>query len=212
MNDDIWTTWIRSATSTTSSTIIQNEIWTLWNQAQATVTAMYPTIIHAQDRMIARGRVSPEERAREEAANQALLEHYEKEKAAKAEANRKAEVLLRSCLTQQQLDDLEKKKCFFLYSKGRKYRIDRGQHGNVKLLDDRDHVVESYCIQPTGRLPDADAMLAQKLLLESDPESFRKISNVTVGGRVLAGVMAPELPRLPRLPDIELQPLPRLAL
>ena len=104
--------------------------------------------------------------------------------------------MLRSCLTQQQIDDLEKKQCFFLYSKGRKYRIDRGQHGNVKLLNEREQVVESYCIQPQGGLPDADAMLAQKLLLESDPESFRRISNVTIAGRVLPGIRAPELPQL----------------
>ncbi len=197
-NDDIWKNWIRTG-YTTSATTTGHQVWTIWNQATAiTAASFYETTLdiresqaYETDRLTHRGRVSPEERARRDAAELLAVADGHKRLEAKKEANRKAELLLRSCLTQQQLDDLDQKKCFYLYSKGRKYRIDRGQHGNVKLLGEQDRVLESYCIQPKGGLPDADAMLAQKLLLETDPEQFRQISNVTIGGVVVAGRLAP---------------------
>ena len=71
---DIWAHWIRAASTTANATTtIQDQIWTIWNHANATVTT-YPMVVHAQDRdrenaewILARGRVSPEERARREA-------------------------------------------------------------------------------------------------------------------------------------------------
>lgn len=194
-NSTVWDNWIRVGNMTSATTTISSQVWTIWNQHYA-ITSRHE---------VACGRISPEERDRREAQDALREQEYQKQDAARKEANRKAEVLLRSCLTQQQIDDLDGKKCFFLYSKGRKYRIDRGQHGNVKLLNERDQVVESYCIQPKGGLPDADAMLAQKLLLETDPESFRQISNVTVAA------VAPLL-HLPPLPMLEIPPIPRIAL
>lgn len=98
-------------------------------------------------------------------------------------AARRAEDLLRQNLTDEQREDLEKKNCFYLESLGkdgkrRRYRIDRGTHGNVKLLDDKGSIVGTYCVQPDN-VPAADAMLAQKLWLETDEEAFRKVANFT---------------------------------
>lgn len=217
-NDSVWNHWI-NATVVTSATTTASAVWTIWNDRLAAAGAnAYPMVHHAQTRMrdaaIARGRVSPEERARRDAAERARVAANEIAAAARVEANRKAEVLLRSCLSQQQIDDLEKKNCFYLHTNGRRYRIDRGQHGNVKLLDERDQIVESYCIQPRGGLPDADAMLAQKLLLETDPDSFRRISNITTRAGWMRGADAPllEMPRFPPLPDMPVPALPRIAL
>lgn len=194
-----WPQWIIDTSESTTGTLSQQAqlVWQVWHTNSATTgnVVMYQAgrTLEAE-RMIARGRVSPEERAKREAEQALRQAEWDKQEAARKEANRKAEVLLRSCLNQQQLDDLDKKKCFFLHTGGRKYRVDRGQHGNVKLLDERDRVVESYCIQPQGGLPDADAMLAQKLLLETDPDSFRKISNVTIAGRgFFPGITAPQI-------------------
>lgn len=129
--------------------------------------------------MTGRSPVSSEERARWAAREAELKLQAETEVAARKLAEAKAEVLLRQLLTPEQQDDLDKKRCFYLHSGGKKYRIDRGRTGNVKLVDELDQVVESYCIHPSIACPDADTMLAQKLLLETDIETFERVANIT---------------------------------
>jgi hypothetical protein len=107
-------------------------------------------------------------------------------------ARRRAEALLRGCLTDEQREDLEKKDCFYLRTIAkdgaeRRYRIDRSTHGNVKLLDKDNRIIGAYCVQPTG-VPTEDAMLAQKLWLETDEETFRKKANFTQYTRAVAAV------------------------
>lgn len=96
-------------------------------------------------------------------------------------ANRRAEDLLRRELTPEQLEDLEKKGCFYLESidqKGerRRYRIDRGTHGNIKLLDPKGSILGTYCVQPDA-VPVADSMLAQKLWIEGNEAGFLRVAN-----------------------------------
>jgi hypothetical protein len=98
-------------------------------------------------------------------------------------AARKAEDLLRRELTPEQREDLEKKSCFYLETIGkdgkrRKYRIDRGTHGNIKLLDDKGSIQGTFCVQPDG-VPVADSMLAQKLWIENNEAGFLKVANFT---------------------------------
>lgn len=192
-----WTIWVQSAitTSATSTVIWQawagnygpsmtntatttgGIIWHNWNEVIATHGHR---IVQDHDYAAACGRiVTPEERARRDAETAALQAKYEEEKRFRIAAEAKAELLLQRLLTDEQRESLKEKRCFYLHSKGRKYRVDRGQHGNVKLLDEKDKIIESYCIQPKGGLPDADAMAAQKLLLETDPEMFARVANIT---------------------------------
>jgi hypothetical protein len=161
----VWDTWVvrGSCTANTATTVV----WAEWARQTANEHRRVPGVIHA------------ETRRRDAAENERWRLVAEQEKQRRAEADKKAEILLGSLLTAEQREDLQKKRCFYVYSKGKKYRVDRGQHGNVKLVNERDEVVESYCIQPRGGLPDADAMAAQKLLLETDPEAFRNIANVS---------------------------------
>lgn len=93
-------------------------------------------------------------------------------------ANRRAEDLLRRELTPEQIEDLEKKQCFYLESvtTKRRYRIDRGTHGNVKLLGPDGKIIGTYCVQPDN-VPVADVMLAQKLWIEGNEEGFEKVAN-----------------------------------
>jgi hypothetical protein len=160
-----WDTWVvrGSCTANTATTVV----WAEWARQVQQAHGRAPGIIHE------------ETRRRDAAENERWRLAAEQARQLKAEADKKAEILLGSLLTAEQREDLQKKRCFYVYSKGKKYRVDRGQHGNVKLVNERDEVVESYCIQPRGGLPDADAMAAQKLLLETDPETFRNIANVS---------------------------------
>ena len=87
---------------------------------------------------------------------------------------RARELLCRS-LTREQRQSLGEHGYFDLNVGGRHYRIRQGTHGNVRLLNGGQEVT-SYCIQPNG-VPTEDAMLAQKLLLETDEPSFLRIAN-----------------------------------
>jgi hypothetical protein len=180
----IWSIWSGgTGASVTSAATTGNIIWQSWvddvaatGATPAVVRRMgYPTEVRASPRR----KVSPEERAVYEARERELQAKLEAEREYRRIAEGKAEILLNRLLTEEQRETLKEKRCFYMYSNGKKYRIDRGQHGNVKLLDAKDQIVESYCIQPQGGIPDADAMAAQKLLLEADPETFVRVANIT---------------------------------
>jgi len=124
-----------------------------------------------------RAELEREKRYREEAEKKVLEAKL---------AQERAERLLRMCLSEEQIDDLDKKKCFYIKVKNRygteeKYRIDRGSHGNVKQVDEKGSIIRSFCVQPNG-VPAADSMLAQKLYLEADEETRTKLwetANIT---------------------------------
>ena len=90
----------------------------------------------------------------------------------------KAEELLRSCLSRSQDEELTKYGWFDVPVKDKTYRVKRGIAGNVFLLGEDGREVERFCIHPSG-VPAGDAMLAQKLLLETDERKFRKVANIT---------------------------------
>lgn len=199
----VWNNWVGDncgwgATGATA--------WIRWNDCAATSTANYTDIFRIWARQvdnsittaghfrreIGRGYaqahapaiISEETRRRDAEERDRYRRLYEEEQQLRHAAEQRAEKLLLSILSPEQKEDLAKKQCFFLYSKGKKYRVDRGSHGNVKLLNERDQVVESYCVQPRG-VPAADAMAAQKLMLETDPDLLRKLANVSAPGGVL---------------------------
>jgi hypothetical protein len=185
-----WRAWVTSATTTVCTTdrITVEQAWEAW---QYEVDRHY---VEPARRPVA-PRITEEQRRLNAERDRLWQKQVDEERALRVEAERKAEILLRSILNPEQKEDLEKKRCFFLYSKGKKYRIDRGQTGNVKLLDECNEVVESYCIHPGLKVPDADAMAAQKLWLETDPDTFKRVANIThrnggfVSGRGFAGAV-----------------------
>lgn len=93
-------------------------------------------------------------------------------------ADGKAEDLLRRVLSKEQILELEAKNHFHIMGKdGLKYRIGRGWSRNVMRVDTlTGEVKQSFCIHPKMTVPIPDNMLAQKLLLEGDPETFFKIA------------------------------------
>lgn len=47
----------------------------------------------------------------------------------------------------------------------------------MRLLGADRKVQKTYCAHPNDQCPDADTMLAQKLMLENDETSFLRIAN-----------------------------------
>lgn len=96
----------------------------------------------------------------------------------------RAERLLREALTELQIRTLEIDGHFEIVgSLGHRYRIRRGSVRNVDQLDEAGTVVRSLCAAPLD-VPVADAMLAQKLLIESDELAFAFLANTYVPDRV----------------------------
>ncbi len=89
-------------------------------------------------------------------------------------AERRASVLLRRSLTAEQRRELRQRKAFHVTAAdGRRYRIENGSAHNVVLVDADGDAIR-YCIvfKDHEGLPNADLMLAQKLLLETNPAAF----------------------------------------
>lgn len=129
-----------------------------------------------------------EQEARWRAEDAIRQQKYAEEQRLLLEAQARARKLLLSCLTPEQKASLEKLKFFYVTARsGRKYRIDEGTHGNVKVVDRDNRVIERLCIQPNG-VPVGDSMLAQKLLIETAEDVFRQHANITLNdGRILYG-------------------------
>jgi len=151
--------------------------------------------------------MSPEQRAAHEQQERERREQWEQQRAAQrerdaqararqAEADEKAERLLLSCLTAEQRMTWRTRKCFYVVPiSGRRYRIDGngGYAGNVKLVDQNDRVLSSFCIHLQYGIPLCDHLLAQKLMLEADERTFVRIANETRragGARVTEQILA----------------------
>lgn len=96
-------------------------------------------------------------------------------------ASRRAKALLHKYLTKEQRQELRGTQAFRVSDRdGRQYLITEGTAGNVYFLVGGE---ERYrlCVVARGHLPIPvyDLMLAQKLLIETDPEQFLKLANVT---------------------------------
>jgi hypothetical protein len=175
---NIWTAWndtysITGAT-TASYTIAQTNqlIWTNWNQQLSAAEQ-----IAVQN--VRQGKApSQEERDRWKRQEEERNRKYAEAEAERLAAKDRAEVLLLRHLTPEQKEDLRTKSFFTVEVDGIKYQIKRGSHGNVHMLGSKGETSKSFCIQPRD-CPEGDAMLAQKLMLESSPEDFWKIANVT---------------------------------
>lgn len=203
-NNITWSAWTDSTICTTGST----HIWTEWNNTTYTTASTldivwnewntnYPYVAVAQAREAHRLQAAANAcaiiqgapyvpRKKTEAEVQAELKRAEDfrkaevlRQAKEAAAKQRAEKLLFETLTPQQKEDLTKKGSFYLHTQsGRKYRIDRHTHGNVYLYDEKDRIVRKFCAQPSG-VPADDAILAQKLALETDEDSFLRVANAT---------------------------------
>ena len=93
-------------------------------------------------------------------------------------ADRAAETLLHASLTPSEYRQLSVNSYLDVPSpsrEGRFYRIPRGP-GQVLVYEDG-HVCERLCVQPVENLPEADVILAHKLLIEADESTYLQTAN-----------------------------------
>jgi hypothetical protein len=184
-NDQVWNAWnvqfmATSAATGSTATITANDVvWNVWNRQYAAEDQARENRIRRQIAERRQPSAEEQERWRQEELRRREAEARARKEA--AEADLKAIALLKSCLTPEQQEEYEQKKCFHLLVGDKRYRIEQGSHGNVKLIDKNGRVKRSFCVQPRG-VPDGDAMLAQKLLLQTDEKRFYELANVTEHG------------------------------
>lgn len=168
-NQYVWTNHI---TISGSATTTSNCTWGQWLQTGAIVTnatwSYWAGEVH-QRKETKRQRVTrlAAERQYAEQQRQAMLAQ---------QAGNKAEKLLIEHLTPAQAQSLAGRGYFDVQIGDKTYRIHRGTHGNVRLLDGAGREKTLYCVQPGG-VPTADAMLAQKLHLEANEQEFLRVAN-----------------------------------
>lgn len=159
MSSDIWFPW---ATSTGDTTTNGNEstIWETWDSTTdttATVTwsRWMPTLTDTPPRVPPRPRID----------------------VITPEAEKRADQLLKQHLDDIQRAQYERERKFVVRVAGVDYEFDcsRRQHNIFQLSGGKR--VREFCIYQRGRLPAADNHLAQKLLLEADPDEFKRIAN-----------------------------------
>lgn len=178
-NDQIWNEWNIQFTASSATTITLNTTWGHWNEQFVAEEQARENRIRRQ--IVERRQPSAEEQERWRQEEIRRREAEDRRLKEEREANQKAIDLLKSCLTPEQREEYEQKKCFHLLVGDKKYRIKQGSHGNVELIDKDGRVKRTFCVQPRG-VPDGDAMLAQKLLLATDEKRFYELANVTEYG------------------------------
>lgn len=91
----------------------------------------------------------------------------------------RARRLLIEDLSPEQRTSFEAHGHFTIEVRGQRYRIEPRRAQNVRLLDSAGRIERTYCAHPQDPMPVYDVMLAQKLLLETNPEEFFRLANVS---------------------------------
>lgn len=170
-----WRIWTNHATTATTTAT------TVWADWVDTRELQLQAAMHNTRRILGAPAVIKQRTEAEVQAELKQREAYKKEQERlaleRAAARARATKLLMEHLTPEQRKELEEKNCFYLYTQsGGRYRIDRGTHGNVKVLDKDNKIVATLCGQPNG-VPDEDAMLAQVLMLRTNEQQYRRVAN-----------------------------------
>lgn len=154
-----WTNWNAAATSTAATT---TDTWTYWNSSGTTFITNN-VVVHGP---------TPEERA------EARRQWDEVERKAK-EAQKRAEALLLEHLNEEQKESLSRNERFRVRgSKGGVYDICMGSVYQYEADDTPiRRPLASVCIHSSEHVPEADNMLAKKLMIETDEDEFRRIGN-----------------------------------
>lgn len=183
---EVWPTWVNNSDTNTSITSgTTAHAWTVWNQG-------YKLTVSRADLNAVTVNLQPAwgvwnetyeqkaERLRNEAALRTRWQAEQAERERKAKkAQRLARKVLCENLTRRQRQTLERLGYFDIEVKGRRFRIhaNRYQH-NVRELDAEGREMREYCAHTSHACPVDDHLLAQKLMLETEPDEFARIANV----------------------------------
>lgn len=163
----VWGNWCEGTTSYSTTATTNDATWIIWT---TNATGEAENIQRSPPAYMG----PPPETAEAKAERLAL-----EKKAAEdhAQAIEKAEKLLVEHLNDDQKETYRKKKRFTVTScKGTKYLVGSGR---VKELDGKNRPVRDLCIHLDWPIPPPDNLLAQKLMIETNEDSFRRIANHT---------------------------------
>jgi hypothetical protein len=180
-----WANWCSpTSVSITSTSGYAQAVWISWLGGAAQPMRQYNTPVavaynhpitrEAHDAQMKQKRTAALARLKSEMAED-VRAHMRKK------AVERAELLLAQHLTDEQRRDRETKGFFLVETKsGRRYRVEKNsQAGNVKLVNPEGKDIAKFCIHPSEAVPNADAHLAQKLMLLLDEETFIRTANMT---------------------------------
>jgi hypothetical protein len=176
-SDAAWNSWVdgsasSSATYSTTTSNSSDGAWVQWvsiDGGNPSISRYHPVTPPPETEEQRQARLEREQRQQEE------MRQREEGRIA---AQRKAEELLRENLDDEQREQFDKTKWFFVIGQsGKRYRIRHGWAGNVDELNEEGHRIAEYCIHPAKQVPTEDNMLIQKLMLEADEARFLQIAN-----------------------------------
>jgi hypothetical protein len=168
----IWSTWCDTGTSASTTTTC-GPIWVRWNGTAAATASYYEVSAPKQP-------TAEEVEARRLAREEAVRARAEEDRKQR-EADKRAEELLVKNLDKEQRKQFEKEGKFkVVLHDGKFFEIYKGWSGNVRELSKDGKPIARLCIHPQERVPLADLMLAQKLMLETNRELFEKTANRTL--------------------------------
>lgn len=194
-SSEVWGTWTSSTSA--SVTTCGNGTWAQWTQADYTTTSNCTSTAstvwirwasdatpNASYQPPKPPKLSAEEQARllEEARRQeeAWKKKAEEERLLREAAERRAEELLQQYLNDQQRRQYAKEKKFLvLAGDGATFELEHKWSGNAREFDSKGRPIQRLCIHPKDSVPIPDHLLAQKLMLETNPAEFRRIANKT---------------------------------
>ena len=172
----IWLSWTSASTESTVYDHGANRLLTAYTSQAITAASnsLYWTnwITHQEE--------TAEQRAARRVADEQQQARARDMAAARKAAGERAERLLVACLSSAQRGELQTAGWFEVQSsRGRRYRIRRGRVRNVIEVDMLGRTLRTYCCHPFDGVPDADTMLAQKLMLETQEDEFLRLANVS---------------------------------
>lgn len=202
---DVWSAWQNPFVSSQTAGILTTTtgkdsavtgsygIWKIWSNASinatggafddpapawsnATEDGVFGTWVVSQEQYRERTKEQKAETRRQEREYRADQQRRAK---AKKCASSRAHKILGENLDRSQRRCLAKLGYFDIKVQGRTFRIHNNKYThNVFELDPQGKPVREFCAHTSHACPQSDHALAQKLLLENDPEEFFRIANI----------------------------------
>jgi hypothetical protein len=168
---NVWRVWLSSDTTSTTA------VWSAWTDSTVTYTATaagtiwYAWNASTSSSYATRPQLNPAE-------VEARRKRDEEARRKRESAHMKAEALLKAHLSDGQRESFEKAGHFEVISPSsrRRYKVARSV---VYEVNEKGEHLRSFCIHPRINHPEADNMLAKKLMIEAEESEFLRIANVT---------------------------------
>lgn len=167
----VWDHWI--GTTSTATTTTTTTIWTGWTSGTGDTLSRPVVVAHRRAQ-------TPEELEVLRQRQQEYEDRIRREREEKDAADKRAEELLVEHLNGRQRRQYRKDKSFTMVGRdGNRYRVTRAWGGHVLRISKGGKPLERWCVHPDRTVPLPDNQLIAKLMLETNPEEYRRIANVT---------------------------------